>query len=122
MPSEGQHERLEPTQTQLLKDRRFKLSRSVVRSPPPLAMTSANLVGPTCQSVRSMQVSRLVVLVALYFHTHLFRGVDVSSATRATRANRVVTQTRHVPLKKQEGSLILINQSMLCRRAPPAFR
>jgi hypothetical protein len=66
VPSEEQHERLEPTQTLLLKDRRFKLSRSVIPSPPfVIAMTSANPVGPTCQSVRSMQVSKLVVISVL---------------------------------------------------------
>ena len=68
-----------------------------------------------------MQVSKLLVLIALCSRTHLFRGVDVSSATRATRANRVVTQTRHVPLKKQEGSLTLINQSMLAVESTPCL-
>ena len=122
VPSEGQHERLEPTQTPLLKDRRFKLSRSVTRSPPPLAMTSANPVGPTCQSVRSMQVSKLVELFVPCSHTPLFQGVDASSATRATRANRVVMLTQHVPLKKQERSLTLINQSMLAVEHALPFR
>lgn len=73
VPSDEQHERLEPTQTQLLKDRRFKLSRSVIRSSLrlPLAMSGANPVGPTCQSVRSMQVSKLVGLSVLSSRAHL---------------------------------------------------
>ena len=61
-----------------------------------------------------------VEVVVVWADARRLRGVDGSSATRATRANPVGTGAQRVRLKKQGRSRIPINQSMLAHDGPAA--